>query len=1202
MESSLQEAQLNADELQLQFDFARGECSQLLEEKEINVSHSSNLQTLLREKDEIIQTLETQIRELSEKSTEAFKSETVFTADTQVGSKGLEPTYRNYDGIFESILKEMDEAIHTHTASLLLGNEIDNDIKATIVSNDGKSDVNNIALSSGAAPGDLTYSTRLPLLAEKKNSVDSNKEFLAFAARIVEIRKYCADMLLVQQQRTSANLTPSVSSSVVVFSEVDDLGEQLLQTTTNNNPSTNSALPNALVNPSNVVLESSFEYTPGNENLELWEMREQVDKTDKTLRNVINDLQRAEDEKLSLERHIAELNDQLSQLQLRMDEKVRLNDKCSDRAMILEETCESLRSQNAVLHANIVTQQAQYSMLEANSLKCVQDLEISRQKLSQEHEYMTANSLKSTEMMVSLSRDLENNKKRVSQCEADMAAHSLKSADEIAALTRDLENTRKQLTQCQENAAVNSLKSAEEKELLSRDLDTCKKELSQCLAGMEVHSLKSAEEIAALTRDLENTRKQATQYQDNMVANSVKSAEENENLSLELERCKTQLSDMTAHSSKSAEEIETLTRDLDTCRKHLSQVQEKIVSNSLKSAEENEILSRDLENSKKELSQYQAEMVANSLKSAEENNALSRELENSKKQISQCQADITAAMGLSSDLTAKLQRQSQELKLAKEDNNRLKMDMEVVSDRHVMHLEDLKAQIAMKDSLIQSQEKQDLATTMASNLSEKVMYSSIVSAMTSRFGEETALRNASILDTYTKLEELQQEKSRLEADRDAAVSEATQRHERIVAENAFLAQGLQTLKSYAFRIASDAKALRNETFEAFQRSDFDIMRAQLLRAVALLEERTTKKKMEMEMEMETAALTAKTNDLKERDAEIARLSRSERVLSDTLKQKEQQLLQLMRAKEDALRLQEEASSKEIYDLQSKLSDAQDALRTHAELPPTTAPPSSSSSSSSSPSPREEALTKQLEDCQTSLQELRSALKATESKAAGLRKERDDTVAGLQSKIQKLEQSQKSNAAAAQAVSDELRITKESLARVEKEKVGSALQDQIHSLEMQLAEKSDHLDRLAVQYGEVIEQLAARHLAEATARGGGSGDDGLRDGSHADTQAHTSSLTSPWQPHSSEPTASTTSSSSDGHVAASASTAATATATAQEADASVGDSVLNSYFAVGSLPRMYEMLRGQTVSGCYRKPTPDPSLKHCLSFGRLRSAI
>ena len=126
-------------------------------------------------------------------------------------------------------------------------------------------------------------------------------------------------------------------------------------------------------------------------------------------------------------------------------------------------------------------------------------------------------------------------------------------------------------------------------------------------------------------------------------------------------------------------------------------------------------------------------------------------------------------------------------------------------------------------------------------------------------------------------------------------------------------------------------------------------------------------------------------------------------------------------------------------------------------------------------------------------------------------------------------------------------------------MGSALQDQIRSLEMQLAEKSDHLDRLAVQYGEVIEQLAARHLAEATARGGTGGDDGLRDGSHADTQAHTSSLTSPWQPHSSEATASTSSSSSssDGHVAASASTAAATAATAaQEADASVGDSVLN----------------------------------------------
>ena len=45
---------------------------------------------------------------------------------------------------------------------------------------------------------------------------------------------------------------------------------------------------------------------------------------------------------------------------------------------------------------------------------------------------------------------------------------------------------------------------------------------------------------------------------------------------------------------------------------------------------------------------------------------------------------------------------------------------------------------------------------------------------------------------------------------------------------------------------------------------------------------------------------------------------------------------------------------------------------------------------------------------------------------------------------------------------------------------AAFQEQIRSLQMELAEKSDHLDRLAVQYGEVIEELAARHLADASA--------------------------------------------------------------------------------------------------------------------------
>lgn len=122
-----------------------------------------------------------------------------------------------------------------------------------------------------------------------------------------------------------------------------------------------------------------------------------------------------------------------------------------------------------------------------------------------------------------------------------------------------------------------------------------------------------------------------------------------------------------------------------------------------------------------------------------------------------------------------------------------------------------------------------------------------------------------------------------------------------------------------------------------------------------------------------------------------------------------------------------------------------------------------------------------------------------------------------------------------------------------------LQDQIRSLEKQLSEKSDHLDRLAAQYGEVIEELAARHLAEATAGAGngagGVGDGhGLRDSTHVDTTtplAHTSSSapssTAQGQQDSSVPTStSSSSSSSEGHVAVAH----------QEVDSSVGDSVLN----------------------------------------------
>jgi hypothetical protein len=880
------------------------------------------------------------------------------------------------------------------------------------------------------------------LTDEKKNVMDDNKEFVAFAARIVEIRKSCANLL---QPYRSANLTSSSSGSVV-FTEIDDdAGERRQSNVNTTDSSTSSALPNAVINTSSAVL--SFEYSPGNDNLELWEMREQVDKTDKTLINVINDLRLAEEEKLSLRQSVAELTAQLSQLQLQLDEKVRSNDLCREQATRLEDACAELRAQNAILHTDIVTQQAQYSSLESNSSKYVKEielltreLEIGRQKLSQEHESMAANAVKSAELIDRLSGELENSKKLLSQCESDMAANSLTFAKEIGAISRELENTRKQLTQCQEDAVVKSLKSAEDAEILSRELEVCKTELSQCLADMTARSAKAAEDIDALKQDLENSRKQVSQSQECLVAHSLQSAEENENLSRELENSRNELSlcqaSMAAHSLKSAEDINALTRDLDNCRKELTQYQEKIVADSLKSAEENENLSRALDSSRAEISQCQAEMAAHSLKSVEEINSLQAELENSRKQVSQCQADIAVAMGLSNDLTAKLQRQSNELKLAKEESKRtseehmrLELEMGALKELSAMLQEDFKAQITMNKSAIHSQEQQELAIRMASDLSGKVLHTSIVAAVTTRFGEETILRNASILDTYSKLEELQQEKIRLEAERDAAVIEAKKSSERFTAESVFLSQGVQTLKRDAFHIASGVKALRNEiaqSSEAFLSSEIDGMKTQLLRAVALHQNRAEK--------MQTAALlqTKTNNDLKDKDTEIARLSRSERVLSDTLKQKEQQLLQLMRAQEDALRLQEEASFKEIYDLRSKLSDAQDALRVQSTPPPPPPP------TTTSPSPREEDSTKQLESCKASLNESRAGLQTAESNLAILRRERDAAVADLQQKIQRLEKEaqkiQKSTSAATQAASEELRVTKDALSRATAEKV------------------------------------------------------------------------------------------------------------------------------------------------------------------------
>ena len=114
---------------------------------------------------------------------------------------------------------------------------------------------------------------------------------------------------------------------------------------------------------------------------------------------------------------------------------------------------------------------------------------------------------------------------------------------------------------------------------------------------------------------------------------------------------------------------------------------------------------------------------------------------------------------------------------------------------------------------------------------------------------------------------------------------------------------------------------------------------------------------------------------------------------------------------------------------------------------------------------------------------------------------------------------------------------------------AAFQEQIRSLQTELAEKSDHLDRLAVQYGEAIEELAARHLADASAATtvAGVGDGQVsKPTMPQNTQLHSSSEV---------PLSSSASSFLFSGGQAEVEVAPSTTAPTQEADTS-GDSVLN----------------------------------------------
>ena len=120
-----------------------------------------------------------------------------------------------------------------------------------------------------------------------------------------------------------------------------------------------------------------------------------------------------------------------------------------------------------------------------------------------------------------------------------------------------------------------------------------------------------------------------------------------------------------------------------------------------------------------------------------------------------------------------------------------------------------------------------------------------------------------------------------------------------------------------------------------------------------------------------------------------------------------------------------------------------------------------------------------------------------------------------------------------------------------EQVKAAFQEQIRSLQTELAEKSDHLDRLAVQYGEAIEELAARHLADASAATTVAG--------VGDGQVSNPTMPQNAQLHSSSEVPLSSSASSfffpGGQAEVAVEVAPATTAPAQEADTS-GDSVLN----------------------------------------------
>ena len=663
--------------------------------------------------------------------------------------------------------------------------------------------------------------------------------------------------------------------------------------------------------------------SPGNEDLELWELREQVDKTDQTLKDVSHELAKAEDEKLQLEASVSLLSAQLRDSQLLIDWKNKEIDRISFQQ---EKWQQKIDADSEVIDQ--LTSQVNSSLILVD-VKC---------------------------------KEIEALAEELSRCQSNLGCKA-NEAERLSELLR-----KKEILLNDKNSEIQSFSNR------LKDCETILEAKNQEIESIRTDFLALRTSNEGLLRDLRL-------------------------LQMEI------ISERDEHTSKYNE------------LNALSIVSTQVVDN------------------------------------------LTRELENSKKQVSQCQTDIAAAVGLSNDLTAKLQKQSKQLRTAHEENKRLVdqvlfLEEGMISTResHTMEKEDLSVTQIGRASQMELQKGVD--DLVIDSLSSNVVNTCIADAIAS-------ICNSRIDNARRDCANLEKEKLNLLASLHQAEGKFVQeriRSKQLEERASVLSTGLQQLKLKTVVITSSKEKLFEEivnvknTFESLLQN---------------LQENVLSAAMQH-------ARTSHTNN----DAEISRLSRSERALAEMLKQKEQQLLKMKQTHETLLQAQAEESAREISTLQLRISDHV-ASSTNDEL-----------------SKAVESAEKQVADLRQEKLEMQSIIQKLT--LDGLSEESSAQLMGLNRQIallkgeietakiekekfisekRKLELDLHASRDEVHRLSDvllQIKVEADAETTDLKDKL-SSLQAELKRLSADLQEKNDHLDQLAVQYGQAIEELAALRL-------------------------------------------------------------------------------------------------------------------------------